>query len=172
MAEDTEAVESEEESGGKSKMKLIIIAVVALALIGGGAMFFLGGGDESEDGAEAEGKAEEVVIAKQPPIYYALDKPLVVNFAKQSNNAVRYLSVKLKVMARSQDTVDAFKLHTPAIKHALLMLFFSQKYDELNTTKGTKALRQKTLTSINEILKSEQSEGELEAVYFSSFIMQ
>jgi len=169
MAEKKDDVEVTDEAGGKSKKMIIIIAVVVLALIGGGAAMFLGGSDEpAEDAVEAEAAAP----VKQSPIYFTVEKPLVVNFKDQSKGAVRYLQVKLKVMARDQATIDAFTLHTPAIQHELLMLFLGQKYDELSTTAGTKALRQQTLTTINEVLKAEQHQGELEAVYFTSLIMQ
>jgi flagellar FliL protein len=167
MAEKVDDVEITDEGGGKSKKMIIIIAVVVLALIGGGAFFFLSGGDDSVEEAE-----ETVAPVKQTPIYATVEKAFVVNFAKQSNDAVRYLQIKLKVMARDQAVIDAFILHTPAIQHQLLMLFFSQKYDALTTSEGKKALKEKTLTSINEILKAEQTEGKLEAVYFTSLIMQ
>ena len=168
MAEQQDDVEvTEEASGGKSKM-MIIIAVVVLALAGAGAFLFLG----SDDKASEDAAAEEAIPVKQPAIYYSLEKPLVVNFAKQSNDAVRYLSIKLKVMARDQATIDAFTLHTPAIQHELIILLFGQKYDDLNTSTGKKALKQHALLTINEVLKSEKHQGEIEAVYITSLIMQ
>lgn len=166
MAETQEDIEVTEEGGGKSKLIIIIIAVVVLVLIGVGAMMFLG------DDKPAEEAETEVTAVKQSPIYYAVEKPLIVNFSDQSQGAVRYLSVKLKVMARDQAVIDAVTLNEPAIQHELLMLFFGQKYDELNTPEGTKALQEKTLSTINEVLKAEQTEGELESVYFTSLLMQ
>jgi len=169
MAEKKDDVEVEDDAGGgKSKKMIIIIAVVVLALIGGAAAMFLGGGDEPT----AEESEESAAPVKQAPIYFAVEKPLVVNFKDQSKGAVRYLQVKLKVMARDQSTIDAFTLHTPAIQHDLLMLLLGQNYDELSTTTGTKALQQEVLSTINEVLKAEEHQGELEAVYFTSLIMQ
>jgi flagellar FliL protein len=168
MAETQDDIDATEDSGGKSKKMIIIIAVVVLALIGGGAAMFLGG---DEDVATDEA-AEAAAPVKQAAIYFAVEKPLVVNFKDQSQGAVRYLQVKLKVMARDQATIDAFNLHTPAIQHELLMLLLGQKYDVLSTTVGTKALRQQTLATINKVLKAEDHKGELEAVYFTSLIMQ
>jgi len=165
MAEKIDDVEVVEEvSGGISKKMIIIIAAVAIALIGGGAAMLLGGGDEVSN--------DEASPVKQSPIYFSIEKPLIVNFKEQSDGAVRYLSVKLKVMARDQTTIDTFNLHTPAIQHELLMLLLGQKYDELSTTAGTKALQQQTLATINEVLKAEEHEGKIEAVYFTSLIMQ
>ena len=168
MAEQQDDVEvTEEASGGKSKM-MIIIAVVVLALAGAGAFLFLG----SDDKASEDTASEEAIPVKLPPIYYSLEKPLVVNFGKQSNDAVRYLSIKLKVMAREQATIDAFALHTPAMQHELIILLFGQKYDDLNTSTGKKALKQHALLAVNEVLKNEKHQGEIEAVYITSLIMQ
>ncbi|MBL1321140.1 MAG: flagellar basal body-associated FliL family protein [Methylophaga sp.] len=169
MAEKIDDIDLSEEGDGKSKKMIIIIAVVVLALAGAGGWFFLaGGGDEAAEGEAAK----EVIQVKQTPIYATVDKAFVVNFADQSNNEVRYLQIKLKVMARDQAVIDAFTLNTPAIQHELLILFFDQKYDALNTQEGKSALKEQSLSTINKVLKAEQTEGELEAVYFTSLIMQ
>jgi flagellar FliL protein len=169
MAEKIDDVDLSEEGGGKSKKMIIIIAVVVLALAGAGGWFFLAGGDDEATESEV---AEDVTPVKQTPIYATVDKAFVVNFADQSNDEVRYLQIKLKVMARDQAVIDAFTLNTPAIRHELLLLFFDQKYDDLNTSEGKKALKEQSLSTINKVLKAEQTEGELEAVYFTSLIMQ
>lgn len=168
MAETKDDIDVVEDGSGKSKKLIIIIAAVALVVIGAAAAFFMMGSDDNaEDAAAVE--AEPV---KAAPIYHAVDKAFIVNFATQSNNTVNYLQIKLKVMARNQEAIDAFILHTPAIKHELLLLFFSQNYDALNTREGTDALRQQTLATINAILKAEQHTKLIEAVYFTSLIMQ
>tara|TARA_R110002049_G_scaffold182677_6_gene350573 strand:+ start:1055 stop:1558 length:504 start_codon:yes stop_codon:yes gene_type:complete len=167
MAEAQDDIEIIEDGGKKSKLLIIIIAVLVLALAGVGGMLLLGGDDKPAVDNEPTAAA-----VKQTPIYYTLEKPLIVNFGDQSQGAVRYLSVKLKVMARDQLVIDAFILHEPAIQHELLMLLLGQKHDELNTTEGTKALQQQTLTTINEVLKAEKTSGELESVYFTSLLMQ
>ncbi|HEC73519.1 MAG TPA: flagellar basal body protein FliL [Methylophaga aminisulfidivorans] len=163
MAEERDDIEVTEEKGGKSK--LIIIIVAALVLIGGGvgAFLFLSGGDENE----------EKVEVKLPPIYSAIEEPFIVNFSEQSNGQVSYMKIQLKVKARSQAVIDAVTLNMPAIQHELNMLFFSQNYDELQTTEGTKKLQKEALNTINKILDEESPQDEkLEAVYFTSFIMQ
>jgi flagellar FliL protein len=167
MAETQDDIEIIEEGDNKSKLLLIIIAVLVLALAGVSAMMLLGVGKPAVEGEESA-----AVAVKQTPIYYTLEKPLIVNFGEQSQAAVRYLSVKLKVMARDQQVIDAFTLNEPAIQHELLMLLLGQKYDELNTTEGTKTLQEKTLATINEVLKAEKTSGELESVYITSLLMQ
>jgi flagellar protein FliL len=152
-----------------SKLLIIIIAVLLLAIIGLAVMIFLGDDDKAAEETETESKP----LTKQEPVYHAVDTPFVVNFSDQSKGEVRYLQIKLKVMARSGKIIEAFKLHSPAIKHELLLLFYGQNYDNLNTSEGTKALQQLSLEKINELLSIDPTlEGNLEAVYFTKLIMQ
>lgn len=166
MAEQKDDIDVAEPANNKTTKLLIgLIAVLLLAVIGLGVFMFMGSG-------ETEPAADES-STKQPPIYYSIDDPFIVNFSEQSDEQVRYMQVKMKVMARSQAVIDNVKVHLPAIQHELLMLLYSQKYDDLQTSEGTQALQQACLETINGILKSEASlEDELEAVYFTSFIMQ
>lgn len=168
--EQKDDIEVVSEAKGKPKLLIIIIAVLAVAIIGLAAMMFLGGDDEVPSTTET---GETTAPVKQAAIYHAVEVPFVVNFTKQSEGAVRYLQVKLKVMARSQKVIDAFKLHSPAIQHELLLVLYGQNYDNLNTAEGTKALQLAALETINTVLSSDPTlEGQLEAVYFTSLIMQ
>ncbi|MDT8370529.1 MAG: flagellar basal body-associated FliL family protein [Gammaproteobacteria bacterium] len=167
MAETKDDIEVAEKSGGNSKLLIIIIAVLVLALVGVGAMFLMG-----DNNAEPENETTETAAKpRAAPIYSSVEAPFIVNFSKQSNGAVRYLQVKLKVMARDQAVIDSFTLNLPAIQHELLLLLYDQNYDDLNTV-GAKALQEKVLAKINEILKNQDANGQLEAVYFTSFLMQ
>lgn len=157
------------EETSKPKILIIIIAVLIVALIGVGAMLLLGGDDK----ADTDDTTDVTPAVKQAAIYHAVETPFVINFAEQSQGDVRYLQIKLKVMARSQAVIDAFKLHDPAVQHELLLLFYGQNYDDLNTSAGTKALQLLTLETINDILSTDPTlKDKLEAVYFTSLIMQ
>jgi len=168
MAETKSDIDINDNETGKSKKKLIIIVIAVLVLIAGAAAFFLMG-DEDEATSQDAAEAQPV---KQAAIYHSVEKPFVINFAKQSGNRVKYLQIKLKVMARDPEAIEAFKLHLPAIQHELLMLFFSQNYDALNTKEGTQALRKDALMTINNLLTAEKETSLLKAVYFTSLIMQ
>ena len=170
MAEEQDDIEvtEGENGGGKSKLLIIIIAVLVLALGGVGAMMFLGG---DKEGSPSEEATSDAPFIKSAAIYYTVDQDFNVNFSKQSNGEVRYLQIKLKVMARDQLIIDAFKLHLPAIQHEILLLLYGQNYDDLNSL-GTKSLQAAVLAKVNELLKSEQLANGLEAVYFTSFLMQ
>jgi flagellar FliL protein len=168
MAEKKDDIDVVEEKTSKTtKLLIVVIAVLLLAVVGLGVFMLMGNGDDES------AEAESTTTVKQPPVYFTIDEPFIVNFSEQSNDAVRYIQIKMKVMARSQAVIDMVQAHLPAIQHELLMLFYSQKYDEIQTSEGSQALQQASLATINQILQSETSlEDELEAVYFTSFIMQ
>ena len=79
----------------------------------------------------------------------------------------------MKVMSRNQKVIDDFIAHEPAIIHELLILFFSQNYDDLNSSEGTRTLQAATLETINQQLAIVAGNKiGLEAVYFTSLVMQ
>ncbi|ODN67873.1 flagellar basal body-associated FliL family protein [Methylophaga muralis] len=164
MAEIQKDIELKQGMSKKTKIIMIAGIVVLLAVIGGGAYWWLSKDAEPLDPATAP---------KATPVYHEITAPFIVNFSEQSNNQVRYLQIKMKVMARDQATINLFALHEPALVHELLMLFYSQNYDELSTTEGTQALQQASLETINNFLTQQQdSIAGLEAVYFTSLVMQ
>jgi flagellar protein FliL len=157
-------------AGGGKRKKLIIIAAAALVVLGGGgagAWFFLKGGDPATDAEHKEAEA----APKGPPQYVALDPPFVVNFQGQSN--VRFLQISVQLMTRDLPTVEEMKANDPAIRNDLLLLFGNQKYDSISTLEGKESLRNQALETVRKIVKDNGGEPKLiEAVYFTSFVMQ
>jgi flagellar protein FliL len=156
-----------EKSGSKKKLIIILAAVVAVA--GGAAAFFLRGGD-----AAAEGEKKAVAKKsehKLPAQYIALDPPFVVNF--DAGSSARFLQITVQLMTRELEMVEFLKQHDPVIRNDLLLLLGNVKYEEVQTREGKEALRASALEAVRHILKAEGAEPEkLEAVYFTSFVMQ
>ncbi len=154
-----------------SKKKLIIIAAAAVAAAGGAAAFFLRGGDAAEEGAKKKPVAEKKAEHKLPAQYIALDPPFVVNF--DAGSSACFLQVTVQLMTRELEMVEFLKQHDPVIRNDLLLLLGNVKYEEVQTREGKEALRASALETVRHILKAEGSEPEkLEAVYFTSFVMQ
>ncbi len=162
------ADESEEKSGGLSRKMIIIFALIALVLVGAavGITLMLVGGDE-----EAQPAEEEVVEAPKEPHYFSLDPPFTVNL-EGSGKRPRYLQITLDAMTYDPEVLDAVRQHMPLIRNNLVMLFGRQKLDELATPEGKEKLREETLKTIQEVLKAEIDKPGVEAVYFSSLVMQ
>jgi flagellar FliL protein len=150
---------------GKSKRKLlIIIAAASAVLVAGAAALWLHSGS---NGGAPEKKA--VVVA--PPVYLALDPPFVVNF--DSEQTSRFLQITVQLMSRDPATIELLKANDPVVRNNLLLLFGNQKYSELSTRAGKEALRGQALASAREVIGAAGGHSEkLEAVYFTSFVMQ
>ena len=154
--------------GGKSRKKLILVTAVVLAITGGTAAYFhQGDGAAAGEKAAAAEKAEH----KLPAQYIALDPPFVVNF--DAGSSARFLQVAVQLMTRDLETVEFLKQHDPVIRNDLLLLLGNVRYEDVQTREGKEALLQSSLEAVRKILKAEGAKPEkVEAVYFTSFVMQ
>ncbi|MDH5358545.1 MAG: flagellar basal body-associated FliL family protein [Gammaproteobacteria bacterium] len=159
-------IEITEDGGSKKKLIIIIIAAVVLILVGVAAMFFLGGDEEKEASAESE------VTAPPAAVYYQLPEPITINFQRQSNKKVRLLQIKVALMSYDKDVITSAELNLPMLQDSLTTLFTEQTLESINTVEGRKALQATALQSLNTLLKEEVGAGKLDAVYFTSFILQ
>ena len=148
--------------------KIVYIFMLAITLLLTGTMGLVGAmalGYITPAGVQDE---EEPELGD--PIYLKLEPPLTVNFER--GQRISYLQAEVEVMARSEEALDAVEKHMPVVRNNLLMLFSDQSFQELNTRAGREELRRKSLEEINGILDERGAQGEVEAVYFTSFVMQ
>jgi len=111
--------------------------------------------------------------SEQPAaIYYKMVEPFTINFPNQSEKKVRYLQIKVTLMAHDQDIIDHAELNLPMLQDALRSLFSEQSFEAVTTVAGRKALQASSLSLIKTILKEETGKDNLDAVYFTSFILQ
>lgn len=191
--------DKEEEGEGKTPkkkgklLKIIVIVVSVLVLLGGtvgGTMYFTGAFTHDEGNAAAEstdtadtannegdaaskdkkGKKGSKKKAKSVPNYYAFDPAFIVNFVE--NNQIRYLQITMEIMTRDETVIEDIKTHMPVIRNNLVLVFSNQTYDTLSTAAGKQKMRDEALAEIQQILKNETGKAGVEAVYFTSFVMQ
>ena len=112
--------------------------------------------------------------AERPPtpaLYLALDPPFVVNF--ESEQLVRFLQISVQLMSHDAQTIELLKTNDSVVRNELLLLFANQQYQVLATREGKQLLRAQALESVRKILANAGGHPErLEAVYFTSFVMQ
>lgn len=158
---------SEENPAPRKSKKGLIIAVASVVVLGaaGGGYFALGG--KKDDKAQAKPVAE----VKLPALFAELDPPFVVNF--QPGSSSRFLQVAVQLMTRDPRLVTFLQQHNPIIRNDLLMLFGNKQATEVASPEGKEALRAATLEAVRNIIAAEGGKPEsLEAVYFTSFVMQ
>jgi flagellar protein FliL len=166
---------SEAAAGGDKKKLLIFIAIGVVVLAGlgvGGWLMFGGKHDEATGkGKEKTHTAQNKEAPKGPPLFLAMDPPFVVNF--QSEQAVRFLQVSAQIMTRDPKTLEELKVDDPIIRNDMLLLLGNQKYAIISTLEGKEELRKLSLETVRKVLKDNGGEPEnVEAVYFTSFVMQ
>ena len=171
MADDEDNGEQETASTGSSK-KLIIIIIVTLFVIGGtlGGLFaagIIGGGGSDSEGEESEEETEEPA---GPAVYIPIEPAFVVNFTDTAK--ARFLQITMEAMSRNPEVPTQIETHLPAIRNNLVLLFSSQSYEDVSTLEGKEALREEALTVVQEILEQETGDVGIEAVYFTSIVMQ
>ncbi len=116
--------------------------------------------------------AKEDVVATTKAIYYAIEEPFTINFLNQSNQKARYLQIKVTLMAHSQEIMDSAELNLPMLQDALRTLFSAQTSETVNSVEGRKRLQTASLNTVKAILKEETGKDNLDAIYFTSFVLQ
>lgn len=158
---DAGAVPAETGKGGSKRT--LLIAAVAVLLVGGGAAAWFGGFLAPKDGAEAKAVA-------LPPIYFDIDSNLIVNF--QGGGRIRFLQLGVQAMTRDPAVIEVLKQHHPLIRNNLILLLSEQSQEQLVTREGKAALADAALAEIQKILTEQYGKPGVEAVYFTTFVMQ
>jgi len=154
-----------EAKGGK---KRLIIGLVLLLVLGGGgfAAFKLLGAKDDPKKKEAA-KKEQLLPAR----YVALDPPFVVNFEAESS--VRFLQISIGVMTRDDKVETIIKDNDPRIRNDLLMILGNQNYETVARLEGKEELRKRCLEAVRAVVLESGGDGpKVEALYFTSFVMQ
>lgn len=156
--------------------KMLLLVFVGLLLIGTsiGATLFFTGMFSGDAAPAADGKRTGTTAAAQkpqaPPVYVELGEPFVVNFIDGSQ--IRYLQVRIEAMTRDPAVVQAVSRHLPRIRNNLVFMFSAFDYAALGTVAGKQKIRDEALAEVQSVLKQEIGDTGVEAIYFTSFVMQ
>jgi flagellar protein FliL len=161
------ALADDAEAPARRRSPWLLITIIAVVVLGGGAgaAFWLMQGHATPKPAKA------MAAPLGPALYLALDPPFVTNF--ETEQLVRFLQITVQIMSRDPATVELLKANDPALRNDLLLLFSNQKYAEISTREGKEHLRAQALTTVRHIVQTSGGKPErVEAVYFTSFVMQ
>ncbi len=156
-----QAAEAQAPAPKKKRMGLVLALVVLAAAGAGGAWYagYLPGARQGEPQAEAK-----------PPIYYELASNMVANF--RVDRQIRYLQVSIEVMTHDPSVVEVLDSNAPVLRNDLIMLLSDQSYDELATREGKQHLQDTALAAIQKLVHDRYGKDGVEALYFTSFVMQ
>jgi flagellar FliL protein len=164
MANDAQETVAQAPVVKKKKGLLIVAIAVVLLLLAGGGYALLGhrnDGDKTAKAAPAQALPEQ---------YLALDPAFVVNF--RDDQSVRFLQVGVTLMAHDAAALEAAKDAQPVVRNALVMLFSNQSYAGLSDAAGKEKLQAQALAAVQKIVSERTGKPGIDALYFTSFVMQ
>ncbi len=82
------------------------------------------------------------------------------------------MQLSIQVMSRDQAVIDLVVDNDPMVRHVLLDLLGRQESEVLRGRVGKEALQAEVLKSLNTVVEDQGGSGEVEAAYFTSFVMQ
>jgi len=167
MAEEEQQAEAE--ATGSSKMKLVFIILGALLLVGGsiGGTLLIVSGDDETAAAEV---SEEAEPSRGDPSYVDLKPAFTVNLAPE--DPVGFLQISMQVLTFNDDVAKEVEKHKPLIRNNLLVLFGKQSSAELRAAEGKERLQKSALDTVQTVINQHGSGGEVDNIFFTSFVMQ
>lgn len=188
-----EDAKSDDKKGSKPKGMLIpiIASAVVSALLAGGVAFFVSSRSkapapvaEGEAAAEGEGgdKAEEKTSekgehkggkdgkGKATATYLSLAPPFIINLGDA--DSTHFLQIEMEALVKNDSVGETVKEHMPRLRNAVLMLLSQQKIADVLTREGKEALQKQVLEELQKILTEQTGKPCIEALYFTSFVVQ
>jgi len=168
--EETPSEDVVPQSGGK--MKMMIFGAVGLVLVvvgvfaGPAIRNMISPPEEVADVADSE----EVVVT-EPPIYQSLHPPLIVNFNDAAGDA-HFMQITLEVMSRDQESINSLRDNTAVIRNALILLYSSSVFEEIQMREGKEQMLADGLAEIQRVMLETTGTSDIEAVYFTALVIQ
>lgn len=159
------------QSPGMGKLLLVSLLVSLLMSggVGAGVYFLLKPALTAQQPDGPEEAEEEEKKPKEPPIYFSLEEPFIVNLSTRST---RFLQVSVELMARDDEVIEAVQKHRPLLRNNLLLLFSAQSPETISTPEGKEAMRRAALTEVQSVLEDLDEPAEVEDLYFTSLVVQ
>ncbi len=166
MIEDEQSEALAEAPVGRKSRKPLVIVVSVLLLLA------LGAGGYVWKARTAHAKPGKPVAANlsKTELYLPLEPAFVVNF--RDDESLRYLQVGVTLMSHDADALNVAKGADPVIRDALVALFSDQKYSIISDAAGRAALQAQALAAVRKVVKARLGRPGIDALYFTSFVMQ
>jgi flagellar FliL protein len=100
--------------------------------------------------------------------YYAL-KP---SFVSNLSGGAKYIRCDIQLMTEQAAEIPKIELHTPALRHDILMLIGGQDGNQLKTRQGKEDLRQTALASVRSRLEEMTGKAIVNDLYFTAYYVK
>ncbi len=172
-----ETPETTETSSGGMVRKLMLggiaVVLIGVGVVAGPIVMNMISSPPAEEGEEvaAEEVEEPADDSSGPALYVNLHPPLVVNI-KDSVGEAHFMQITMEVMARDQELLNSVRDHVAVIRNNLILLYGSADYEYVTTRPGKEKLLADGLAEIQKIMLQKVGNDNVEALYFTSLIIQ
>lgn len=102
------------------------------------------------------------------PAYFALKPSIVSNLT----GGPKYIRCDIQLMTTQPGTLPTIELHSPALRHAILMLIAGEDGNQLKTREGKETLRTRALGAVQEQLQALAGEPMVSDLYFTNYYVK
>lgn len=163
--EQPEATVQTPASGGSRKPLVIGIMLVLIVALGAGGYFWKTGALTWQGGAKSS--AADI---NKVELYLPMDPPFVVNF--RDAESLRYLQVGVTLMSHDAEAISVAKAADPVIRDSLVALFSNQDFAIIGDASGRQKLQDQALEAVRTVVNARLGRPGIDALYFTSFVMQ
>lgn len=98
--------------------------------------------------------------------------PLKPSFVSNLRGGPKYIRCDIQLMTEQATEIPKIKLHTPALRHSILMLLAGQDGKQLKTREGKEELRQAALESVRTQLEELSGDAIVNDLYFTAYYVK
>ena len=98
--------------------------------------------------------------------------PLKPSFVSNLRGGPKYIRCDIQLMTEQAAEIPKIELHTPALRHSILMLLAGQDGKKLKTREGKEELRQAALQSVRAQLEELSGDAIVNDLYFTAYYVK
>ena len=104
--------------------------------------------------------------------YHNLTPPFVANYGAGNSKKLKFVKADISVRSSSPAAINEVMAHDALVRHQIVMLLSRQTEEELSNPMGQESIRLEALKMIQEVLKKETGDGQIEDLFFTNFVVQ
>ncbi len=116
--------------------------------------------------ADEEEAAEEEVQLQSA--YHSLKPSLTTNV----QGGAKYVRCDVQLMTKDDRNLEDIQLHSPALRHEMLLLLGDQQGDKLKTPAGKEAFRKQALKAVSKVMQELTGKNSIDGLFFTAFFVQ
>lgn len=167
MVDDEQPEVVAEAPAERSSRKPLVIGVLLVLLLGLGAGGYVW--QTRSAGHATPGRTTAPEVSKTE-LYLPLDPAFVVNF--RDADSLRYLQVGVTLMSHDPEAINVAKAADPVLRDGLVALFSNQDFTIIGDAAGRQKLQEQALATVRKVVQARLGRPGIDALYFTSFVMQ